>query len=86
MEPGETPAAEGYGGPITSTDHEAQKDRFALKIVMDSPDQDSEVTLAQRMLGDDSPEATLDRGDVEQVASRFHQPQLEIFLTEHQTS
>ena len=38
---------------------EAQKDRFMLKITMDPPDRKGEITLAQRMLGDESPEATL---------------------------
>ena len=38
---------------------EAQKDRFMLKIRMDCPDREGEMTLAQRMLGDQSPEKTL---------------------------
>jgi MoxR-like ATPase len=46
---------------------EAQKDRFMLKIVISAPGRDEEFTLAQRMLGDDSPEATLARGDVRAV-------------------
>src|SRR6266498_2903298 len=46
---------------------EAQKDRFMLKISMTAPGRDEEFTLAQRMLGDDSPDATLARGDVQAV-------------------
>src|SRR5713101_2787836 len=44
---------------------EAQKDRFMLKIVMQSPERDDELALAQRMLGTDSPEQTLERGAVQ---------------------
>ena len=46
---------------------EAQKDRFMLKITMNTPGRDDELTLAKRMLGNDSPEATLASGAVEQV-------------------
>ena len=46
---------------------EAQKDRFMLKITMTAPGRDEELILAQRMLGDDSPEATLARGVVQPV-------------------
>jgi len=46
---------------------EAQKDRFMLKIRMDCPARDEELSLAARMLGDDSPEAVLDRGGVSPV-------------------
>jgi MoxR-like ATPase len=38
---------------------EAQKDRFMLKISMAAPERDDELKLAQRMLGTESPEATL---------------------------
>src|SRR5258705_308973 len=48
---------------------EAQKDRFMLKITMTAPGRDEEFILAQRMLGDDSPEATLARGAVQAVIS-----------------
>jgi MoxR-like ATPase len=48
---------------------EAQKDRFMLKITMNCPDRDEELSLAQRMLGADSPEATLASGAVQQVIS-----------------
>jgi MoxR-like ATPase len=46
---------------------EAQKDRFMLKITMDYPQQEDEMQLAQRMLGDSSPEAVLASGSVQQV-------------------
>ena len=46
---------------------EAQKDRFMLKITMAAPGRDEELILAQRMVGDDSPEATLARGSVQAV-------------------
>jgi MoxR-like ATPase len=48
----------------TYTLPEAQKDRFMLKITMDTPTRDDEVHLAQRMLGDNSPERTLAAGAV----------------------
>jgi MoxR-like ATPase len=48
---------------------EAQKDRFMLKIDMDYPGRGDEVTLAQRMLGSESPEAVLASGRVKAVAS-----------------
>jgi MoxR-like ATPase len=38
---------------------EAQKDRFMMKITMDTPDRDEELTLARRMLGRESPEEIL---------------------------
>ncbi len=46
---------------------EAQKDRFMLKITMDHPQRDEELSLASRMLGKDSPENVLTRGMVKQV-------------------
>jgi MoxR-like ATPase len=46
---------------------EAQKDRFMLKIVMDAPNRDDELELANRMLGSNSPEAVLLRGEVQPV-------------------
>jgi MoxR-like ATPase len=46
---------------------EAQKDRFMLKISMQCPDHEEELELARRMLGDSSPEETLERGDVKPV-------------------
>src|SRR3954449_1085921 len=39
---------------------EAQKDRFMLKISMTFPERESELLLAQRMLGIDSPEHALE--------------------------
>lgn len=46
---------------------EAQKDRFMLKITMDTPNREEELNLAQRMLGEESPEAILARGEVRQL-------------------
>src|SRR5687768_11399981 len=46
---------------------EAQKDRFMLKIIMAAPSRDDEFTLARRMLGNESPEATLAAGAVQAV-------------------
>lgn len=46
---------------------EAQKDRFMLKIPMDYPSRESELVLAQRELGRESPEAVLQHGQVQTV-------------------
>ena len=46
---------------------EAQKDRFMLKITMNHPGREEELTLAKRMLGKDSPENVLLSGYVKQV-------------------
>lgn len=46
---------------------EAQKDRFMLKITMNPPEREEELTLARRMLGKDAPETTLAGGAVQQV-------------------
>jgi MoxR-like ATPase len=46
---------------------EAQKDRFMLKITMTIPEREDELLLAKRMLGHESPEATLAAGGVKQV-------------------
>jgi len=43
---------------------EAQKDRFMLKIVMNWPANDEELSLGRRSLGGEAPEAVLLRGDV----------------------
>jgi MoxR-like ATPase len=51
---------------------EAQKDRFMLKITMNAPERAEELTLAHRMLGHDSPEATLAHGEVKAVVSDEH--------------
>jgi MoxR-like ATPase len=48
---------------------EAQKDRFMLKISMDAPDKDEELTLAQRMLGKEAPEWILANGSVKPVVT-----------------
>jgi len=49
---------------------EAQKDRFMLKISMGHPEREDELTLARSMLGDDTPEAILNRGDVQCVIAQ----------------
>ena len=46
---------------------EAQKDRFMLRIPMGYPEHEDEVVLAQRMLGDSSPEAVLAGNEVRPV-------------------
>jgi MoxR-like ATPase len=48
---------------------EAQKDRFMFKIEMSVPDRESELELARRMLGSDSPENALASGVVQPVIS-----------------
>lgn len=48
---------------------EAQKDRFMLRIQMSWPERDGELALAERMLGSNAPEASLERGDVQPIAS-----------------
>jgi MoxR-like ATPase len=59
---------------------EAQKDRFMLKISMTWPDRGEELTLAQRMLGTDSPEETLARGAVSAVVAASDLPALRTCL------
>jgi MoxR-like ATPase len=46
---------------------EAQKDRFMLKISMTAPERAEELTLAQRCLGPEAPEATLASGAVRAI-------------------
>lgn len=46
---------------------EAQKDRFMLKIIMNCPNREEELTLARRMLQGDAPETLLNRGEVRPV-------------------
>ena len=46
---------------------EAQKDRFMLKISMTFPERAGELELAKRMLGSDSPESALTRGEAKSV-------------------
>jgi MoxR-like ATPase len=48
---------------------EAQKDRFMLKVSMNTPDRASELELARRMLGPQSPEEALAAGAVQAVIS-----------------
>jgi MoxR-like ATPase len=46
---------------------EAQKDRFMLKISMDHPGREEELSLARRMLGKDAPENVLASGRIKQI-------------------
>jgi MoxR-like ATPase len=46
---------------------EAQKDRFMFKVRVGYPSREEEMNLANRMLGHESPEATLESGAVQQV-------------------
>ncbi len=46
---------------------EAQRDRFLLKVNIDYPGREDELRLAAQMLGDDSPEALLERNVVQCV-------------------
>jgi MoxR-like ATPase len=48
---------------------EAQKDRFMLKISIGWPEKDDELSLLNRMLANDSPEAALARGVIQPVLS-----------------
>jgi len=59
---------------------EAQKDRFMLKITMDPPGKDEELTLARRMLGKDTPENTLAAGAVQQIITPEVLPKLRAAL------
>lgn len=55
---------------------EAQKDRFMLKINMDCPAAEEELSLAQRMLGESSPEAVLASDAVRAVLTEERLPAL----------
>ena len=46
---------------------EAQKDRFMLKITMQTPGRDEELLLAQRTMTKEAPEAMLNSGEVKAV-------------------
>jgi MoxR-like ATPase len=46
---------------------EAQKDRFLMKISMSWPSREEEFALADRTLGDNAPEASLEQGTVQPV-------------------
>jgi MoxR-like ATPase len=59
---------------------EAQKDRFMLKIDMGYPDLEDERGLAARMLGPDSPEQMLARGEVRPVLEGASLPALRAAL------
>lgn len=49
---------------------EAQKDRFMLKITMNCPEENEELFLAKRSLGDAAPEHVLNSGAVQIVVSQ----------------
>ncbi|MGI8604894.1 MAG: AAA family ATPase [Verrucomicrobiales bacterium] len=55
---------------------EAQKDRFLLKVTVDYPVREDELRLAGQMLGDDTPEALLERNLVQSVLAAEHLPPL----------
>ncbi len=59
---------------------EAQKDRFMLKITMGAPDRADELTLAQRTMTRDAPEAVLAQGEVKQVVTREELVELRTLL------
>jgi MoxR-like ATPase len=59
---------------------EAQKDRFMLKVAMTWPERDEELSLARRMLGADSPEETLARGEVRPCVAAADLPALRTCL------
>jgi len=61
---------------------EAQKDRFLLKIPMAAPDRDHELELARRMLGGNSPEATLEQGQVRAVLGEGELAQARLALAD----
>jgi MoxR-like ATPase len=61
---------------------EAQKDRFMLKIRMDLPAKEEELSLAERMLTEDAPEAVLERGAVQAVISEQDLARLRAVLNE----
>ena len=66
---------------------EAQVDRFMIKIPMHHPQRDQELALAQRMLGDNSPEAVLHSASVKTVIpsealSQLRQQLKEILIKE----
>ncbi len=61
---------------------EAQVDRFMLKIVMETPQREEELTLARRTLGLEAPEAVLAGGSVEQVLAEGQLGQMRGILNE----
>ncbi|MFC1823356.1 AAA family ATPase [Thermodesulfobacteriota bacterium] len=61
---------------------EAQKDRFMLKITMETPAREEEMILARRMLGSDAPETTLAKGDVKPILDEDRLIKLRHFLRE----
>ena len=61
---------------------EAQKDRFMLKISMDHPGREEELSLARRMLGKEAPEEVLVSGQVKQIITPEILTKLRISLEE----
>ncbi len=55
---------------------EAQKDRFLIKIAMECPCRDDEILLAQRLIGNDAPEKTLESDSIVRVVSMEALPAL----------
>ncbi len=53
-----------------------------LKIVMQSPEREDELALAQRMLGTDSPEQTLERGAVQPCVAAADLVELRLCLND----
>jgi MoxR-like ATPase len=60
---------------------EAQKDRFLLKVKVDYPVREDEMRLAGQMLGDETPEAILERNLIVPVLDGGHLPDLRHALT-----
>ena len=61
---------------------EAQKDRFMLKITIDYPDTGDELKLANRMLGNTSPDAVLVSGAIKPVIGSTELAMLRQFLAD----
>ena len=61
---------------------EAQKDRFLLKVPVAAPDREHELELARRMLSGNSPEATLEQGQVRAVLGEGELAQARLALAD----
>lgn len=59
---------------------EAQKDRFIMKVTIRYPEAEEELSLAHRMLGQDSPEGVLASGAVRQVIGEGELLQMQLSL------
>ncbi len=60
---------------------EAQKDRFMMKIKMEPPSREEELDLAQRMLGQESPEQILAGGGIKPIITAETLSALRGYLT-----